>query len=459
MTPSLEGKGEFAVLGLGRSGAAVTRLLLHGGARVYVSDAARTPALEHQADGLRALGADVQLGGHDIPRVLAALCVVVSPGVPPDAPPLATARAGAVRVVSEVEVALRALGSAHPRILAVTGTNGKSTTTALVAHLLSAVGREAVAAGNIGTPLSDMALRSSPPPWIALELSSFQLHDTPSIDPAVGIITNLSPDHLDRYPSAEAYYADKARLFANAHRRSHWVLNGDDPAVLDMARPAPGARWLFSLRRPDADAAWDREHDVLMLSGAPLLPRQELPLLGDHNVANALAAALAVTVADPSHASAEARARLAEGLRTFRGLPHRLERVGEWNGVLWLNDSKATNVSSTLVALQGMSRPTVLLLGGRHKGEPYTALAPVLARVGRVVVAYGEAAPIIVRDLASTVPVERVDGPFDDVVRRARAHARAGDVILLSPACSSYDMFQNYEERGAAFRRLAQEVQ
>ncbi len=448
---------EFAVVGLGRSGGSVARLLLRGGARVYASDATRTPALDAQAEALRALGADVQLGGHDVERVVRARCVVASPGVPPDAPPLATARAVGTRIVSEVEVALRALEAARPRVIAITGTNGKTTTTALAAHLLTALGRDAVAAGNIGTPLSEIALRPVPPAWIALELSSFQLHDTPSIDPTVGIVTNLSPDHLDRYPSAAEYYADKARLFANACDRSRWVLNGDDPAVVEMAHPFAGERWVFSTRRCDADARWDRDQGTLVLLGETLGRRDALPLLGDHNVANALAAALAVAVADPEHRTPDARARLDAGLRSFRGLPHRLEYVGEWDGVLWLNDSKATNVSSTLVALEGMARPTVLLLGGRHKGQPYTALAPLLGRVGRAVVAYGEAAPIIERDLAGHIPVERVDDAFDLVIARARAVARPGDVILLSPACSSYDMFRDYEERGATFRKLAQE--
>lgn len=186
-----------------------------------------------------------------------------------------------------------------------------------------------------------------------------------------------------------------------------------------------------------------------------MLARSELPLFGNHNVMNAMAASLAVIAADPAHASKSALARLADGLRSFRAPPHRLEMVGERGGVLWINDSKATNVNSTLVAIEGMTRPTVLLLGGRHKGEPYTALGKELRRIGRAVIAYGESAPIIEQDLDSVVRVERMGSDFAEVVARARELAHPGDVVLLSPACSSYDMFRNYEERGAAFRRLA----
>jgi UDP-N-acetylmuramoylalanine--D-glutamate ligase len=211
----------------------------------------------------------------------------------------------------------------------------------------------------------------------------------------------------------------------------------------------------FSLKRSDADATYDRSTDTLVVGGSALLPRRELNLFGDHNVANALAASLAVMIADKANATPEARARIANGLRTFHPLKHRLEVAGEANGVMWINDSKATNVSSTLVAIQGMTRPTIVLLGGRHKGEPYRALAEPLRKTGKAVIAYGEAAPIIEEDLRGVVPLERLGSTFEDVVARARALATPGDVVLLSPACSSYDMFKNYEERGATFKRLA----
>jgi UDP-N-acetylmuramoylalanine--D-glutamate ligase len=450
--------GEVAVVGLGKSGRAAAELLARDGHRVYASDAGDGEGARAAATGLAALGVDVQTGGHDLDRIGRAAIVVASPGVPPTAPPLAAATAAGVPVVGEIEVALHYLPSL--RYVAVTGTNGKTTTTAIIGHLLRALGRDAVDAGNIGTPLAELAIGGHGPAWAALELSSFQLHDTPSVAPTVGALTNLSPDHLDRYASLDAYYGDKARLFANAHDGSRWVLNGDDHEALALPRrvgmdPLPGETWTFSLRDRSALAHFDRAADRLVLDGGPLLSRADLPLLGDHNVANALAAALAVWAADADHRTPSARERMADALRAFRALTHRMEPVGTHGGVEWINDSKATNVSSTLVAVQGMTRPYVLLLGGRHKGEPYTALAEPFARHGRVVLAYGEAAPLVERDLGGQVPVERLGSDFGAVVARARALARPGDAVLLSPACSSFDMFRNYEERGAAFRRLA----
>ncbi|HEY0971382.1 MAG TPA: UDP-N-acetylmuramoyl-L-alanine--D-glutamate ligase [Gemmatimonadales bacterium] len=452
--------GEVAVIGLGKSGRAVAELLARDGHRVYASDAGATEGARRAADALGALGVEVRLGGHDLDRIARSALVVASPGVPPGAPPMVAARAAGRAPVGEIEVALHYLP--RLRYVAVTGTNGKTTTTAIIGHMLRALGRDALDAGNIGTPLAQLALRGSAPEWAALELSSFQLHDTPSVRPTVGVVTNLAPDHLDRYASPDEYYGDKALIFRNAGDESRWVLNGDDPEVLRLHERLPGGsgvpageRLTFSLRDP-AGAAWfDRAGDRLMLHGEPLMARSDFPLMGDHNVANALAAALAVSLADPTHREPAAREAIAAALRTFGALPHRMEPVGTHRGVEWINDSKATNVSSTLVALDGMERPYVLLLGGTHKGEPYTPLAAPFRRHGKVVLAFGAAAPIVERDLAPLVPVERVDGPFEAVVERARAIAEPGDAVLLSPACSSYDMFVNYEERGATFRRLA----
>jgi UDP-N-acetylmuramoylalanine--D-glutamate ligase len=281
-----------------------------------------------------------------------------------------------------------------------------------------------------------------------LEVSSFQLHDSPNFAPGIGILTNLAPDHLDRYPSAEAYYADKRLLFRNASAGDVWVLNGDDPLVLKLATGAAGRRVLFSLTQR-ADAWYDRATQTLRLGADALVTREALDLLGDHNVANALASALAV------HQAGVPPARIGEGLRSFRPLHHRLEPVRDVDGVLWINDSKATNIAATTVAVIAMERPYVLLLGGRHKGEPYTGLAPLLAERCRLVIAYGEAGPLVEQDLAGQVPLER-GTTFEDVVSRARRAAKRGDAVLLSPACSSYDMFKNYEERGATFRRLVE---
>ena len=443
------GRGVVAVIGLGKSGVAATRLLAREGVRVYASDASDHP---YGGDALRTLrtlsGVTLDVGRHDLAQIRGAAAVIVSPGVPPEAPPLAAAREARVPILSEIDLGFRALSGSGTRCIAITGTNGKTTTTALVAHLLRQAGLPAEAAGNIGRPLADIALQNDHYQWLAVEVSSFQLHDSPHFAPEIGILTNLAPDHLDRYANVEAYYADKRLLFRNARPDHVWVLNGDEPAVLELAAGALGRRVLFSLRHP-TDGWYDATARRLQLGRDALLARADLGLLGDHNVANALAAALAVREAGVPLAA------IGEGLRSFRPLAHRLEPVREVGGVRWINDSKATNIASTVVAVEAMDRPFVLLLGGRHKGEPYTRLAPLLTVRCRRVIAYGESGELIERDLGGTVPLER-GTTFEDVVLRARRAARPGDAVLLSPACSSYDMFKNYEERGATFRTLVE---
>jgi UDP-N-acetylmuramoylalanine--D-glutamate ligase len=451
--PAAWTRGEISIVGLARSGRAAAELLARAGASVYASDAGTGNAVEHAARALEPLGVAVQRGGHDLGRIASSAVVVASPGVPPDAPPLRAARETGRTIVSELEIALQFLPG--QRYVAITGTNGKTTTTALVHRLFEGLGYDSVAAGNIGTPLAEVALRATAPDWIALETSSFQLHDTPSIAPAAGVLTNLSANHLDRYASVDEYFGDKALLFRNAGARSVWISNADDPHSQAMVATVPGHHLRFTTAQGAADGYYDRAGDRLVLLGEPLIARRELALLGDHNVGNALAAALAVLGADELHRTARSRARIADALRGFRALEHRIEPAGTYAGVEWINDSKSTNVASTLVALRGMQRPTLLLLGGRHKGEPYSALADELRRTGRAVIAYGESAPIVEADLGGVVPVERLGSSFEDVLARARELARPGDAVLLSPACSSYDMFDNYEQRGREFKRIA----
>ncbi len=453
--------GEVAVIGLATSGASAARLMREIGFRVYASDRTDSEATRSSAELLRTLGVSVDVGTHDLRRVARAAFVIVSPGVPPEVPPLAAARDAGVPIVSEIEVALRLMPAL--RTIAVTGTNGKTTTTALIGHLLRALGRDAVDAGNIGVPLCDVAIREHRPEWAALELSSFQLRDTPGLRPDVGVLTTLSADHLDRYPSVKAYYADKQRLFANADASSRWVVSADSAEIAAMVAPVPGQIARFSVQH-EADAWYDRGRKLLMLDGSPFMPRADIPLLGDHNVANVLGAVLAVVRADRAHATTVSRETMARAVAGFAALPHRLEPVADRDGVLWINDSKATNVDSTLVALQGMTRPTILLLGGRHKGEPYTSLAEPLGVCAKAVLCYGEAGEQAARELhgapgASSVAVQWMrDADFDSVVAAARAMSLAGDVVLLSPACSSFDMFRNYAERGLRFGALARGV-
>ena len=434
---------EVAVVGLGKSGVAATLLLRDRGVRVYASDTGSGPEHRDWEATLAGAGADVQLGSHDLSRIARSAAVIVAPGVPPEAAPLAAARAAGVMIYAEADLGVSQLPATQ--CVGITGTNGKTTTTSLIGHVMAAAGLRAETAGNIGRPVCDIARRPTPPDWLALELSSFQLHDMPHLAPAVGVLTNLAPNHLDRYRSLEEYYGDKALLFRNATEQSIWVSNADDPAVQAMVETVPGRHRRFSIRGR-ADAWYDRAGGRLMLDAHAVMPRSDLPLMGDHNVANALATLLA------TDAAGVAPPGIAAGLRTFRAIPHRVEPLREVDGVLWINDSKSTNITSTEVAIAALDRPFVLLLGGRHKGEPYTRLAPLLRDRCRTVIAYGEASEIIQRDLAGHARVIPA-GSFADVLAAARAEARPGDAVLLSPACSSFDMFRNYEERGETFRR------
>ncbi len=437
---------EAAVVGLGKSGVSATLLLREYGIPTYASDTGTGPVFDQWAAKLGEAGATVHLGAHDLDRIGRAVAVVVAPGVPPDVPPLAAARKAGVPIHAEIDIGFLALDGT--RCIGITGTNGKTTTTSLIAHVLVAGGLEAETAGNIGRPLCEVARSKTPPDWLALELSSFQLHDTPNLRPAIGVLTNLAPNHLDRYHSLEEYYGDKALLFRNADSSSITVSNADDDAVQAMVRAVPGRHLRFSVR-DHADAWFDRGADQLMLGTTPVLPRRDLPLLGDHNVANALTAILAASAAGCGLEG------IAAGLRTFRAIPHRVEPVREVDGVLWINDSKSTNITSTEVAVAALDRPFVLLLGGRHKGEPYARLAEPLGARCRAVIAYGEAGPLIVADLGKALRVETA-GTFDEVLAAARKLACPGEAVLLSPACSSYDMFKNYEERGERFRRIVE---
>jgi UDP-N-acetylmuramoylalanine--D-glutamate ligase len=452
---SVQGE-RIGVLGLARSGLAAARLALRRGARVYASDLGDTPATQAAADELRGLGAEVDLGTHEIRALADCDLIVLSPGIPPTAAILTEPALEHVPIVPEIDFAFEQLGS---RIVAVTGTNGKTTVTALIAHLLRAAGRRAIAGGNIGTALSDVALQEPQPEIAVVEVSSFQLGIARSFAPSVGVLTNLSPDHLDWYPDVESYYADKARLFRNATRDSVWVLNGEDARARGLPGDAPGDRYYFrvdSALDPGERGGHFTDAGVLVLRLAevdePLVAASELMVLGRHNVANALAASIAARLTGADLESVR------RGLRGFRPQPHRLEPVLDRGDVIWVNDSKATNLSATDVAIRSMDRPTILLLGGRHKGESYRALIPVMRDVVRQVIAFGEAGPLVADDLGGDYPVELVEGGFDEVVRRAAGLARPGDAVLLAPACSSYDMFRDYEERGERFAELANQV-
>ena len=446
---------KVAVIGLGASGQAAARLVLSKGGEVYVSDMRADAQAAAGGAELRALGADVEWGGHDLERLARADLVVVSPGIPPHAPVLTALVERGVRWISEPELAVRFF--TRP-LIAITGTNGKTTTTLLVAHLLEASGIHAAVGGNVGGGLApaacELALCPEAPDWYVLEMSSFQLGAIDRFGPDIGVVTNLSPDHQDWYGSVEAYYADKARLFDNADASSRWVLPSDDPAAAALGAGAPGTRYGFGVSAGAGVHAFVRE-GVLTLAvrgeEEALLPASELPLLGHHNRLNALAAALTARLAGANAPG------LTRGLGSARPLPHRMEPVAQAHGVLWVNDSKATNVAAARSALESLSRPVILLLGGKDKGEDFGGLRSAMDNV-RTLVVFGAAGSRIAEALEGAAPMTRVDGSLRDVVKAAARAAREGDVVLLSPACSSFDMFDNYEDRGRQFAALAREV-
>ncbi|MFQ5703091.1 MAG: UDP-N-acetylmuramoyl-L-alanine--D-glutamate ligase [Gemmatimonadales bacterium] len=444
MIPASWRRGEIAVIGLGKSGAATAEFLSQRGLTVYASDCADTARHRAAAERVARPGITVELGRHDIGRIRRSSLVVCSPGVPPEAEPLVAARSAAVEVLGELDLA--ALFLDEVKLVVVTGTNGKTTTTALIERILTEAGLDAVAAGNIGSPLIEVAGAEVKPEWAIVEASSFQLHDASHLRPKIGVVTNLAPDHLDRYESVSEYYEDKRRLFLNASADATWVLNRDDARVLSLAERVAGVKRHWSMRQPE-DAWYDGDRECLVLGDGDLLQRSHLALLGDHNVANALAASLVACVAgvDPG--------AIARGLRSFSPLPHRLEPVPSGGSVAWINDSKATNVASVMVAVAAMERCFVLIAGGRPKGESFVELGESLQARCRGVVAYGESRRIIENQVGRFVSVAAVP-KFEDAVIRARSLACSGDAVLLSPGCSSFDQFENYQVRGDVFREL-----
>ena len=449
---TLEGE-TVAVVGLAASGQAAARLALEKGGKVHVSDLHTDASTHARGAELRALGAEVDLGAHPIDRIAAAATVVVSPGIRPDAPVLSELRDRGVRWISEPEFAFQFFDGP---LIAVTGTNGKTTTASLVAHLLEEDGVDVALGGNIGAGLgpaaSELAMRGLRPAWYVIEMSSFQLGAIDRFKPDIGVMTNLAPDHLDSYPSVESYYADKANLFCNADDDSRWVLNGDDPAVEALAEGVPGSRFYFSRADSGRQGAYvDGVRVMLDVSGSAesVGPVEDISLLGAHNLENALAAA---TTAGLAGASTESIRR---GLATAEPLPHRTEKVAEAKGVRWVNDSKATNVAAASAAISSLEGTLLVLLGGKDKGEDFSPLAAALSKADVRVLAFGQVGPRIFQALDGHVPVELLDVGFDEVMEAAAQRAVPGTTVLLSPACSSYDMFASYEERGARFTALA----
>ena len=444
--PDLKGL-RVLVVGLGRSGLAAARLATSRGAVVTVNDRRPEADLGDLASQVRAWGARVHAGGH--PRALLDTTdlLVVSPGVPVDGELLRAAFATGLPVWGEVELAAR---FCRGRVIGVTGSNGKSTVTAMTGAILRAAGFGGGTGGNLATPFCDLLEQDDPEAVHVVELSSFQLETVETLRPVVSVIVNLSPDHLDRHASYSAYAAAKARLLELQTSQGHAVLNIDDAESTIFESSVRGRLHWFSTRAEVEQGAFLRGERLVLRTAVgedTLLQAAELPVPGEHNVANALAAALVCRLAG---CPAEA---ISEGLRVFRALPHRLERLGTVRGVTFYNDSKATNPASTLRALSSFEpRRVHLILGGRDKGADWSQLGREIdARANRVMLV-GEAAEALREHLGGVAPALVDCGTIARAVQAAFEDAAAGDVVLLSPGCASFDQYRNFEERGDDFR-------
>ena len=440
------------VVGLARTGVATSTFCAARGAAVTATDSrSEADVGEELSAKLRAAGVNLDLGGHQEQKFLQQDLIIPSPGVPADAPLLQAARAKGVTIWSEIELAYR---FRQGKWIGITGSNGKTTTTSLVEHILQTASFPTILAGNIGTPLISCVERMTHDTVTVVELSSFQLELIQEFRTDISVFLNLTPDHLDRHHSMELYSRAKARIFENQREEDSAVLNADDPATTPLAPTRPHVYW-FSRKQRAAQGAFLRGDDIVFRTDGNqevVLRREEVPLPGAHNLENVLAAIAAARIAG---ASAKA---IADGVRSFAGVEHRLEFVREINGVRYYNDSKATNVDATLKALEAFPGRILVILGGKDKGSDYTVLQAPLRERAILALLIGAAADKIASQIDGAVASERA-GTLDSAVEIASRAARAGDVVLLAPACASFDQFQNYEHRGRVFKTLVHELE
>jgi UDP-N-acetylmuramoylalanine--D-glutamate ligase len=437
---------KFFVLGMARSGVAVSLLLARAGKRVAVFDDDTAVLDKFMAGGAARANAGIEAVAAARAAEVAASsdCVVVSPGVALEHPVLVHARSAGVPVVGEIEAAY---AFTRARIVGVTGTNGKSTTVGVIGDILKAGGVDVVVAGNVGTALADV-LRARDPETLVLELSSFQLDTIDRFHVDVAVLLNVTPDHLDRYHhSFDEYAASKARILNRAGAETFYVYNAEDRVASDLAKTHGGPAVAFSSRRAlEAGVFYHGESIVRVWKGKRdvVIRRDEFTPVGVHNLENALASVAAVIPFDIPLDT------MRSALRAYRPLPHRMELVRVVDGVAYINDSKATNVDATAKSLASIAGPVVVILGGRDKEGDFGALLPYLKSARRAVL-IGEARGVIARALAGRIDLAEASD-MADAVRTARASARPGDTVLLAPACASFDMFRNYQERGEVFR-------
>ena len=450
MTKQTVAGRSVTVLGAARSGAAVARLLQRNGASVFVSDSGSGERLKPYLSELESLNIEYETEKHT-PRALEAELLVISPGIPSSVPVVQEAQSRGLRVVSELEVAS---WFCPAPIIAVTGTNGKTTTTALIGRMLEDQKKKHIVAGNIGIAFSSLVDRLDRDSIAVLEVSSFQLDHIETFRPHVSVILNITPDHLDRYDRDFARYAaSKSRVFENQTEDDFLIFNSNDAETQNQVRGRSNMRprlLPFGTGETfDEGAFTDNGELITILRGkrAAVVPANEISIPGIHNLYNSMAATLAGQIAGVSVPSLRAT------LKNFKGVEHRLEFVRELDGVRYVNDSKATNVDSVWYALQSFKEPIVLLLGGRDKGNDYSKLYGLVDRHVKAIVAIGESADKVVAAFSSRKQVLRA-GSMKEAVISARAQAAPGDVVLLSPACASFDWFKDYEHRGVVFKEI-----
>jgi UDP-N-acetylmuramoylalanine--D-glutamate ligase len=438
------------VVGLGKSGLAAARFLKAQGARVTVSDA-RPALLIAELSEMLEQGYMVEAGSHGLLTFRRQDLIVVSPGVPMTTPELTQVRAMGAHIIGELELGAQYLKG---DVIAVTGSNGKTTTTTLIGEILKAAGRPTLVGGNIGRPVTAMVDESTPESWSVLEVSSFQLETVETFRPKIALVLNITPDHLDRHGTFEAYAALKARITEFQTAEDFLILNGEDKDTQLIAAKTKAQIYWFSTRRPIKQGAFVFGESILFVpregaNSERVMPVAEIPLAGAHNVENALAAVCAARLAGVE--SATIRAAVAG----FKAVEHRLEFVREVGGVRYYNDSKATNVDATLKAVEAFAGGIHLILGGKDKGSDYRVLESLLRERVKTVITIGSAAEKIERQLDGVVKIERAE-TLERAVAFAHAVAAAGDTVLLAPACASFDQFENYEQRGRVFKELVQ---
>jgi UDP-N-acetylmuramoylalanine--D-glutamate ligase len=446
----LELKGKkVLVVGLGKSGLAAALFLRHKGAQVTVSDVRSAESLAKEIPALLEEGIMVEAGGHGLLTFRRQDLIVVSPGVPLDTPELVQVRKFGLPIIGELELAARFLKG---RILAITGSNGKTTTTALAGEILKEAGLPTLVGGNIGVPVVSLIEESTDDTWSVLEVSSFQLESTEQFHPAIAVILNITPDHLDRHGSFENYARAKERIFAAQQPNDCVVLNADNARAAEAASRSVATVHWFSLEHRVRQGAWVQDGFVVYRHAPDdaveqIIPLSKIPLKGEHNVENVLAAVCAARLAD---VPAEP---IRSAIEKFQAVEHRLEFVATVQGVEFYNDSKATNVDATAKALAAFSSGIHLILGGKDKGSDYTVLSQLLRERVRAVYTIGSAAAKIESQLRGVVSIRSCE-TLTAAVEAAAASAHPGEVVLLAPACSSFDQFENYEHRGHVFKEL-----